>query len=250
MKSVTIEGRVLPERRFVTIPNLNTISYSDPQGFDANFDIEISNSKIRVECRIAEQSKWHLEMCIVRAFEFTTAAVDLYAFSKGWALDVILDDCVVNGQKQGIAVSETSVASLCTVISNEDDFQVVWEHLFSNFNLKFAFRDLISSLGTLNYSAVAACRALECIRNSIAPDSSKDIEGWKILREKLQIERAYIQYVTDASREPRHGNRAVAFGDDQLEITHRVWKIMNRYIEYLKRGGNETLPKDEFPLLN
>ncbi|MEP4704986.1 MAG: hypothetical protein ABJZ62_09080 [Hyphomicrobiales bacterium] len=249
MKSVTIEGRVLPERRSVTIAGLKTISYSDPQGFNAEFDIEISDSKIRIECSIPEKSNWHLQMCIVRAFEFATAAVDLYAFSKGWALDVILDDYVVAGQKQGIAVSETSVASLCTVISNEDDFLEIWEYLISNLNLKLAFRDLISSLSTLNYSAVAACRALECIRNSIAPDGTKDSDRWEFLRKKLQIERAYIQYITDAAREPRHGNRGAAFGDEQLEITHRIWKIMNRYIEFLKRGENEILPKDEFPLL-
>lgn len=250
VKPFTIEGRVLPERRQVSISGLKTISYSDPRGFDAKFDIVIKDSKIQIKCSIAEQSNWHMQMSIVRAYELTTAAVDLYAFSKGWALSVILDDFVINGKKQGIALSETSVASLCNVISSENDFLEAWEHLLSNFNLKFAFRDLISSLSTLNYSSIAACRALESIRNSIAPDGSNDNEGWKLLREKLRVERDYIQFITDSSREPRHGNRGAAFGDDQLEITHRVWKIMDRYMEYQKRGANEILPEDEFPLLN
>jgi hypothetical protein len=250
VKQFTIEGRVLPERRLVSIASLRTISYSDPRGFDAEFDIQIKDGKILVKCSVAKTSDWYLQMSLVRAYELATAAVDLYAFSKGWALSVLLDDFIIDGRRRGIAFSETSVASLCNVISNEEDFLQTWEHLSGDFNLKFALRDLISSLSTLNYSAVAACRALESIKNSIAPDGSNDKEGWKLLREKLRIEREYIQFITDSSREPRHGNRGAAFGDDQLEITHRAWKIMDRYIEYLKRGASEVLPEDEFPLLD
>ena len=249
MKQFAIEGRVLPERRLVSIADLGTISYSDPRGFDAEFDIQIKDSKILVRCSVAETTDWYVKMSLVRAYELATAAVDLYAFSKGWALSVLLDDFIIDGQRQGIAFSETSVASLCNVISNEEDFLETWEHLSGSFNLKFALRDLISSLSTLNYSSVAACRALETIKNSIAPDVRNDKEGWKLLREKLVIEREYIQFITDSSREPRHGNRGAAFGDEQLEITHRAWKIMDRYMEYLKRGGDEVLPEDEFPLL-
>lgn len=250
MKQFTIEGRVLPERRLVSIAGLGTISYVDPRGFDAEFDIQIKDSKIQIKCSVAETSDWYMQMSLVRAYELATAAVDLYAFSKGWALSVLLDDYIIDGQKRAIAFSETSVASPCNGISNENDFLQAWEHLLENFNLKFAFRDLISSLSTLNYSSIAACRALESIRTSIAPDGSDDKEGWKLLREKLRIERKYIQYITDSSREPRHGNRGAVFGEDQLEITHRVWKIMDRYMEYLKRGANEILPEDEFPILN
>jgi hypothetical protein len=249
VKRITIEGRVLPERRLVSIAGLETIFYSDPRGFDAVFDIQIKDSKILVKCFVTETSDWFIKMSLVRAYEFVTAAVDLYAFSRGWTLSVLLDDFIIEGQRQGIAFSETSVAPLCNAISNEKDFLEVWEHLSESFDLKFALRDLISSLSTLNYSSVAACRAVETIKKSIAPDVLSDKEGWKLLREKLRIEREYIQFITDSSREPRHGNRGAAFGDDQLEITHRAWKIMDRYMEYLKRGGNEVLPEDEFPLL-
>lgn len=50
MKHIIIEGRVLPERRLVTIADLGTISLSDPRGFDAYayamagmcaFDVEV-----------------------------------------------------------------------------------------------------------------------------------------------------------------------------------------------------------------
>jgi|GEM_PF-378074 len=249
VQSFTIEGRVLPERRSVSITSLETISYSDPRGFNAKFDIEINDSKIRIKCSDFEQSDWDIQMLVVRAYELTTAAVDLYAFSRGWALNVILDDFIFDGQKQGIAFSETSVVSLCNVISNEDDFLQIWEHVVGDFNLKFVFRDLISSLGALNYTSIAACRALETIRKSIAPDSANDGEGWKLLREKLRLERDYVQFITDSSREPRHGNRGAAFGGEQLEITHRVWKIVDRYLEFLKRGANDSLPEEEFPLL-
>lgn len=250
MKHIIIEGRVLPERRLVTIADLGTISLSDPRGFEATFEVRIRDGKIQIKCAVAQLSDWDLKMALVRAYEIVTAAVDLYAFSKGWALTVLLDDFIIDGRKQGIAFSETSVASLCGVISNDEDFLQAWESVSKNFNLKFALRDLISSLSTLNYSSVAACRALEAIRNSIGPEGSSDKEGWEVLRAKLRVERDYIQFITDSSQEPRHGNRGAAFGDDQLEVTHRAWKIVDRYLEYLKRGGSEVLPEDEFPMLN
>lgn len=250
VKHFIIESRVLPERRLVTIADLGTISLSDPRGFEAIFEVRIRNSKIQIKCAVAQLSDWHIKMSLVRAYEIATAAVDLYAFSKGWALTVLLDDFIIEGRKQGIAFSETSAASFCSVISNDEDFLKAWEHVSKNFNLKFALHDLISSLSTLNYSSVAACRALEAIRNSIAPEGSSDKDGWEILRKKLRLERDYIQFITDSSQEPRHGNRGAAFGDDQLEVTHRAWKIMDRYLEYLKRGGGEVLPEDEFPILN
>ena len=116
---------------------------------------------------VTETSDWFIKMSLVRAYEFVAAAVDLYAFSRGWALSVLLDDFIIDGQRQGIAFSETSVAPLCSAISNEKDFLEVWEHLSESFDLKFALRDLISSLSTLNYSSVAACRAVETIKNQL-----------------------------------------------------------------------------------
>lgn len=249
MNTIIMEGRVLPENRAVTINNLESIRYRDPRGFEAVFDIKIEDSEIQIKCTGSTEINSLPEMSIVRAYELVTSLVDLYAFSKGWALHVILDNFTVNGVRQGIALSQVSAAPFCTTISNENDFHEIWELLLSNFELKFAFRDLISSLSTLNYSSIAASRALDSIRKSIAPDGSTESESWRILREKLQIERMYLQFITDSSREPRHGNRGAAVGEDQLEVTHRIWKIMNRYIEYLKRGATEKLCQEEFPLL-
>jgi hypothetical protein len=58
-----------------------------------------------------------------------------------------------------------------------------------------------------------------------------------------------LQRITDGSRGPRHGDRGGVTGDGQRIAMQRAWTIMNRYFEFMKRGGEQPLPKAEFPTL-
>ncbi|MGE5510609.1 MAG: hypothetical protein ACM31O_05080 [Bacteroidota bacterium] len=69
------------------------------------------------------------------------------------------------------------------------------------------------------------------------------------MRSLLNIERDYLQRITDASRGPRHGYRGGATGAGQQIAIQRAWVIMNRYFKFMQRGGEQPLPRDEFPAL-
>lgn len=248
MTLVFFKGRVLPEARRVSVPETNPILFQDPNGFEGNFLIKIHDSFFAVECNIIKECENIFQFCAIRSLEFVGALVDIYAFSKGWALSVIVDSITVDGRTRGIALSELSVQSQCIPLENSADFQKISDLVLPNLNLRFAFRDLISSLSTLNYSAIAAARAIEAIRRSMSSSSSES-EAWQIMRNKLRIERSYLQFITDASRYPRHGDRGATDGVTQMMVTHRAWETMNRYLEFMKQGGEEALPKDKYPLL-
>ncbi len=87
------------------------------------------------------------------------------------------------------------------------------------------------------------------MRHLIAPDVNSVPAQWAVLREKLNLDRAYLDMVMDASTDPRHGKRAHTTGDVQLEVTHRAWTVMDRFIAFLRRGGADALPLSEFPML-
>lgn len=249
MKSIIIHGRIVPSTRSISIPKIEKIQYSDPRNFAGVFDVYIENSIIKVICEESVQSYDFHNMAIGRALEIVTGLVDLYAFTKGWALHVSLETFQENGNIHYIGLSETSVQSLNKTIFDDDDFREVADFILNDFDLKFALRDLISSLSNLNYSSIAACRAVEAIRNSVVDGDVKTAEAWGVMRSYLQLDETYLKRITDLSKKPRHGDRGAITGQTQLEVTHKAWIIMNRFIEFKKRGGVKILPVAEFPVL-
>jgi len=65
----------------------------------------------------------------------------------------------------------------------------------------------------------------------------------------LNISRDYQQWISEQAKGPRHGDPAFVPGDVTVEITHRTWVVMNRFLEYRKRG-NQPLTAPDFPLLS
>lgn len=243
------EGRIIPEVRKVTVPEVSPIRYSDPWGFHADIRIAIIDGKVEIDCACFDAEP-RVDMCIVRCYEIVRALVDLYAFSKAWNLSVILDRMIVGTKVTQIALSELSLQPLATAIASDDDFRAIWAIVQKRFNLKFALHDLALGIGALNYSHIGAARSVEAIRGLIAPDAQNDRAAWARMRSLLNIERDYLQRITDASRGPRHGDRGGATGDGQLVAMQRSWTIMNRYFEFMKRGGGQPLPQGEFPTLS
>jgi hypothetical protein len=73
-------------------------------------------------------------------------------------------------------------------------------------------------------------------------------EAWGTFQTNLRVSRDFLNLITDTSRGPRHGDRTHIPGTTTIEITMRAWQVMDRFIEYRKRG-NQPLPETDFPLL-
>jgi hypothetical protein len=246
---ISFKGRVLPEVRKVSIPHPLKIAVDDPIGVKGIFHIVIFEGIIAVRCEVSNPPNNCLSLCLVKAYEIIGVPINLLAFSKGWSLSVILDESVENEIVRPVVLSECSVQKYVTALENADDFEKITDVLFSKFNLRFAVQDLILSLSAQNYSAIAAARAVEAIRYEIVADQTSDKDAWRIMREKLQIDETFLKFVTGSSKKPRHGDRGATDGQIQMEVTHRAWAIMNRYLEYIKRGESESLPIESFPIL-
>lgn len=249
MPEIVFIGRVLPEVRSVSVPPLDDVRYTEVAGETARFGIRIGNGKIRVVCTASDVEDYTFKWTLARAQELCTTMVDAIGFCRGWSLHVLFDEAVVAGERRALALGEVGVRSICTAFSTEHDFEQVWKILLDEFELRFAFRDLVSSLGTLNYSAIASARAIEAVRHLIADPQVNRDEAWRQLREKLNVERAYLKFITDASVAPRHGLRGKTDGAVQMAVTRRAWTVMNRYLEFRKRGGAQPLPLSDFPTL-
>ena len=165
VNTIILKGRVLPEVRNVSIPNLGKILSKDPKGIEGELEIEIENGAVRATWKLATQPENYYGLCISKTYEIVRMFIDVFAFSKGWSLFLIFDSVIDKGVRAPIVLGEVSVQKHTHSLAKPDEFRRVCELAMKNFDLRFAFNDLATSLTTQNYSAIAAARAAEVIRN-------------------------------------------------------------------------------------
>lgn len=144
----------------------------------------------------------------------------------------------------------------CTAIATKPASEAdhaIWHKLLAQVmgdaSTRTVLNDLIQALSSSHAVVPSCARAMEGIRSAITPGSDNREKGWPIMRERLNIDRPYLQFITDKSTGPRHGDRSDAIPASlNVEILQRSWEIMNRFLIY-KQRGDQRLPILEFPLL-
>jgi len=250
MQSIHFLGRVLPPVAQVTVSSNPSIKWDESEtGLVMEFTCHIENSKIDIECRTEEYSPDHLGEFYRRALDICQAQVDLIAFKMGWGLTVVLEKFIdSNGIATEIFPKDDRLAALCTAFSLDQGFDELCVKVIQSPPLFMALRDLIAAISLPHVSPVDCARAMDRLKHLVATPGANDKQAWQQLRHALQIDEAYLKYITDYSSNPRHGRPGHTPGIVTTEVTRRAWVIMNRYFEYLKRD-NAALDSSEFPLL-
>jgi hypothetical protein len=145
---------------------------------------------------------------------------------------------------------ELGVSQLVTAFGLEpsrlSDFQNSFVAILSDTQVFIALDDLISAV-IYHHQTQASCgRAIERIRNLIT--TAKGSGGWKDMQLALNISREFQEKNSKESRGNRHGDSAAVPGPVVSKTVERTWAVMNRFIEY-RRRGNVPLREPDFPLL-
>jgi hypothetical protein len=114
--------------------------------------------------------------------------------------------------------------------------------------LLIVLNDLIDALNSPNHQPTHCARAIEGIRHHISQSNKDRKRAWAQMNEALQLGEGYAKFITDLSQGPRHGDPQVINATTNAEVALRSWKIMNRFLMYLRRG-EKPLSAFEFPLL-
>jgi len=251
MQTVHFLGKVLPEPTNVTLSSLPVIKWQATEiGASLEFVSHIVDSKIDIECRLNDYKPEYFALLYMRALDICRAQVDLVAFKSGLGLTVVLEAFIdPNGAATKILLQNESLAALCTAFTLDDGFDQVCAHVLTSIPLFMALRDLIAAISLPHVSSVNCARAIERLKHLVASPDSRDKQAWQQLRQALQIDEAYLRFITDHSTNPRHGQPGHIPGAVTSEVIRRSWVIMNRYFEYLKRGSS-PLSSTDFPLLS
>src|ERR1700741_442292 len=105
--------------------------------------------------------------------------------------------------------------------------------VLSDPTLFMALNDLVSAITIPHVAPVACIRAIEGIRHLIALPDTKEPQAWQQMRDALRVDRNFLQFISDASKGPRHARPGHIPGDIVKEVCRRSWIVMNRYLEYV-----------------
>jgi len=219
-----------------------------------HFDCRVEKSIVTVACTLDRYKTEYLSEIYRRAFDIVRSAINLAAFASGVGYSVIFESVInASGQAEMFVPQDLSLAHVCTSFSlnsqpGKTSIGEMWDLVISNLAIFQVLEDLIASITLPHHVPVDCARAIEGLRNLIATPDATIPQAWEQMRNALQLDRSFLQLITDSSTAPRHGNRSYIPGTTTTEIVRRSWIIMDRFLEYRKRG-NSRLPATDFPVL-
>jgi hypothetical protein len=117
-----------------------------------------------------------------------------------------------------------------------------------------ALRDLRQAIQYPNDTAFYCARAIESLvntfRSSNSPDNTQSRnQAWSDFRQNLLVGQDVINRMRGISNAPRHGVRQELTGTKRVQHLRRAWKIMDRYISFLK-NQKQPLQSDRYSELS
>lgn len=263
MPIVRFTGSVLPNAVKVFVRNVSRIKWTatERQGtalldIPIEIAIRIENSIVEVECDVERfrDDPFLIADLWKRALDLAKACVSLLSFASESAVTVVLDTLIKPDGSSSQLVACHRNAQFCTVFSidagplkENPNFNQILNLVLQEPPLFMALEDLITSITLPNHAPINCGRVLDALRNLIAP-GVRVPQQWSSLRQTLRCSQDYVTFITNTSIAPRHGDRKFISGDVLNDVTKRTWILMNRYLEFRKRG-NQELPEPEFPFL-
>jgi hypothetical protein len=256
MPTIHFMGKVHPPGLRVTIDDLL------PQHFERISDrsktsylVRIIESHIGVEAYVENLGEDISEISN-RALELARSALDAFCFNKGWGLSATLDvyidvagiEHVLVPVSSTIDFTDRSYTANTTHVGT--GLNILYRQMASNIILSTAINDLIVAITLPRTAEIGCARAVEGIRTLMTPPDMERVDGWPIMREKLNLSESYLRFITDVSKKPRHGSRVFIEPSILSTLIARAWKIMERYLAFEQRGNGLPLPVEDFPMLN
>jgi hypothetical protein len=188
----------------------------------------------------------------LKANYLAKGVLNCYGFAKGMILRAVLESVIKpDGIKYNIKAHRPDLEPLVTTLHSSSDGAVdihpVLSTVMTNPTIFVAVKDLVEGISATE-TPVNCARAIEAIRESMSSANDRKM-GWRMMRENLNVSQKFLELITDTSKGPRHGAvLGISFAVVN-ETLRRSWILMNRFLEFKKRG-DKKLPLSEFPLLD
>jgi hypothetical protein len=252
MVTVKLTGRVLPPHIIMSAQAPELRWKWDEEKLEPKFRVKIENSLVTVECDIDRYEPRFISEIYKRGSDLARATANMVAFDTGYGLVVMLDTFI---DPSGVALpahrQEMIPVSFRTAFSLDParhaEFEQAFRIVLSEPSVFIALDDLIKAI-TSTHTQLADCgRVIDRIRRMIAPTLDGG-PAWREMHQALNIAQPYQAWVSKQSTGSRHGDVAFVPPAVCTVAIQRTWAILNRFLEYRKRG-NKPLTAPDFPQL-
>lgn len=256
MPTVRFYGTIHPTFLQLTSPSFGTTWPADDLGFPLPMEASVQGSKFTVTCELPKYEEAMGAVLLARAGNLIRVFTNAVSFSMAIGLTITFDSFQAPdgriGPVQHITFGLVGICSAFTFppksSSENAEFHRALNTIITEPNLAGSMTDLAETLVHWHQTPTNCGRVLDSLRKAVAP-AVKPIKGWAILQGIVNADDAYMKFVSDISTDPRHGDRTAGTSSrDVAETMRRTWEVMNRFIEYRKRGS-QPLSLTEFPML-
>lgn len=257
MAQFRYNGRVLPVFMEFTMVGSLTVRWEDDIGGPVKqiIDASISITKGVVEI-ICESNLFGTDdfdgRVDLKANYLAKTILNCYGFAKGMILQAVLEtvvkpDGITYNIKAHRPILEPLVTALHSGSDGGVDIHPILSTVLGSPTIFVAIKDIVEGISATEAS-VNCGRAIEAIRESMAPASDRKM-GWQLMRDNLNVSQQFLEFITEHSKGPRHGDVLDIPFTEINETIRRSWIVMNRFLEFKKRSDNK-LPLSDFPLLD
>lgn len=242
-----LSGKILPERVDCNI-NLPIFNLIEPQfGYDFGISVSIQRSQISVDVSSkTEITDFNTLRNLVR--DFIRLHTDAYGYLHGYAYEIEITSFSGRNNTPHI-IYGVQINELESDYQNRPipDYKDVAKLMYEGANneLRIALNDLRLAIQHPNDTGVFCFRAIESLMQYFGP---KNDGTWNQFRNTLNISRDFLKPIEDKSWSPRHGKPVLITHLERVDIMKRTWKIVDRFLIYLKNGKND-LDAQKYPNL-
>lgn len=257
MDRIHFIGRVYPETFKVSVRFPDLQWKWEEGGIEPLFRVVVNQSFVNIECHFDQYRDEYFVEMYRRAVDLARTATNLVAFTTGYGLSVTLETLILpDGSTSTIAPHDPAVSPLCTAYTTEPhrqrDFDAIARLVIVEPALFHALNDLIEIIKTPHTVLVNCGRVLDSICRMTGPSTKgkgPNAQAWRDMQRALNISETYQKWISEQAVGPRHADPAHVRGAVTNEVGRRTWIIMNRFLEYRKRG-NQPLVAPDFPHLS
>lgn len=245
MPTLTFRGRMIPEWLELTADHTHEIDRTEQEAVEAvRFELRVEKARITVTAKTQPTSRDDHQSLFMPALDMARAFADVVCLETGKAFVATFDDVVLpSGKVMPLVLADGNLRRIFGPFLR-DNFEAVVDLAHVEGHVARLLSDATVMLTWSHYAPIAAGRVAEAIRQLLTDGRSP--ASWAKMREMLRVDRAFVELLTDYSKNPRHGHREYVPGEVNSELAWRAWTLLGRYLALRVHG---PLDPQEYPLL-
>lgn len=257
MPTVRFLGKVLPAPVQISFTDIPLGKWKwEEEGINIGISVRINRSFVEVDCEVPTYKSEYFVELYRRAFDVARTCVNVAAFATGYGVSLVLESFVgPDGTVSQIMFRvPDDIVAQCTAFKMNPEtlderrtLEQVLTLMMTELPLFGLLNDLIQCTHTSHVTPTNCARVIDGLRKLIVP-GIEPAKAWPLFRDAMHVDEAYTKFISEHSKDTRHGGSVRIDGPNTMEILKRTWIIMNRFIHF-RKCGNQPLPLTDFPLL-